>query len=88
MALPKLMQMAGLCNNQYSAEVNRLKKLQDYEIRIDKDLGKFYKITKQLKEVAKKERKQWLKDTLEERKEAKKIKEQKKINSIFDEFFN
>jgi len=88
MALPKLMQMAGLCSNQYSAEVNRLKKLRDSEIRIDKDLGKFYKITKQLKEVAKKERKQWLKDTLEERKEAKKIKEQKKINSIFDEFFN
>jgi|TARA_A100001518_G_C1195488_1_gene40048 hypothetical protein len=88
MALPKLMQMAGLCNNQYSDEVNRLKELQDYEIRIGRDLGKYYKITKQLREVAKKERKQWLKDTLEERKEAKKIKEQKKINSIFDEYFN
>ncbi len=89
MALPKLMQKAGLCNNKYSAEVKKLLKIRDELIRTPegRKLKNLSPINKQLRIFAKLERKQWLKDTLEERKKEKK---QKKIyvNNLFDEYFN
>ena len=87
-----LFSKAGICNNQYSDEVKRLLKVRDIEIRKIGEGKRSWRnlnlTLKQLKEEVKKERKQWLKDTLEERKKETIKKEQKKLNSIFDEYFN
>ena len=90
MGLPKLFQMAGLCKNQYSNKVNELLKIRDELIRTPegRKLKNLSPINKQLTIFAKLERKHWLKDTLENRKKEAKEKEQKKINYIFDEYFN
>jgi len=84
-----LFSKAGICNNQYSDEVKRLLKVRDIENRkSSRDHKKLHLILKQLKEEVKKERKQWLEDTLEDRKKEAIKKQQKKLNSIFDEYFN
>ena len=88
-----LFSKAGICNNQYSDEVKRLLEIRDIEIRkSSKDHKKLVSIGKQLKEEVKKERKQWLEDTLEDRKkEALKKREEidhRKLQGLFDEYFN
>lgn len=89
MGLPKLFQMAGLCKNRYSNKVNELLKSRDKLIKIPGFTGgDLYSINKRLTIFAKLERKQWLKDTFEDRKKEAKEKEQKKLNNIFDEYFN
>ena len=88
-----LFSKAGICNNQYSDEVKRLLEIRDIEIRkSSRDHKKLHLILKQLKEEVKKERNQWLEDTLEDRKkEALKKREEidnRKLQGLFDEYFN
>ena len=91
-----LFSKAGLCNNQYSDEVKRLLKVRDVEIRKIEEGKRTWRdlnlTQKQLKEEVKKERKQWLEDTLEDRKkEALKKREEidhRKLQGLFDEYFN
>jgi len=85
-----LFSKAGLCNNQYSAEVNKLLKIRNELVRTPegRKLKNLLPVTNQLRDMVKKERKQWLKDTLEDRKKEAKEKKQKNFSRIFDEYFN
>tara|TARA_R110002167_G_scaffold290838_2_gene495725 strand:- start:135 stop:401 length:267 start_codon:yes stop_codon:yes gene_type:complete len=82
-------QKAGCCNNQYSEKVNELRQAWRNAIRI-RPLN--ITLKKELEAEVNKERKQWLKDTLEDRKkEALKKREEidtRKTQGLFDEFFN
>ena len=85
-----LFSKAGLCNNQYSIEVNKLLKIRNELVRTPegRKLKNLLPVTNQLRDMVKKERKQWLKDTLEDRKKEAKEKKQKNFSRIFDEYFN